>query len=54
MVPEKISLKAGMIVGRVNWLILIAGRVGITIVFSVEQLGWATIVKKKLLNSGCT
>ena len=48
MAAEKVSLKAGMVVGGVNWLILIAGRVGITIVFPIEQLGGTTIVNKKL------
>ena len=39
MVPEKESLKAAIVVGGVDWSILIdAGRVGITIVFPVEQL----------------
>ncbi len=38
MVPEKVSLKAGIVVGGVSWLILIADKVGITIVFW-EQLG---------------
>ncbi len=44
MVPEKVSLKAGMVVGRVNWSILIADKVGITIVLPVEQSAAATIV----------
>ena len=49
MVPEKVSLKAGIVVGGVDWLILIdAGRVGITIVFPVEQLAATTIVIEKL------
>ena len=49
VVPEKVSLKAGIVVGGVDWLILIdAGRVGITIVFPVEQLGGTTIVNEKL------
>ncbi len=54
MVPEEVSLKAGMVVGRVNWLILIAGRVGITIVLPVEQSAAVTIVSKKLVNCGGT
>ena len=49
LVPEKVSLKAGIVVGGVDWLILIdAGRVGITIVFPVEQLAATTIVIEKL------
>ena len=44
VVPEKVSLKAGMVIGGVNGLILIASRVGITIVFPVEQLPATTIV----------
>ena len=48
MVPEKVSLKAGIVVGGVDWFILIDGRVGITIVFPVEQLGGTTIVNEKL------
>jgi hypothetical protein len=48
VVPEKVSLKAGIVVGRVNWSILIAGKVGITIVFPLEQLGGTTIVNEKL------
>ena len=45
VVPEKVSLKAGIVVGGVNWSILIdAGKVGITIVFPVEQLAASTIV----------
>ena len=49
MVPEKVSLKAEIVVGGVDWLILIdAGRVGNTIVFPVEQLAGKTIVKEKL------
>ena len=48
MVPEKVSLKAGIVVGGVSWSILIdVGKVGITIVFPVEQLG-GRMVKKKL------
>ncbi len=47
MVPEKVSLKAGIVVGGVSWPILIADKVGITIVFPVEQLAAATIVKSK-------
>ncbi len=48
MVPEKVSLKAEIVVGGVSWSILIdAGRVGITIVFPVTQPA-ATIVNKKL------
>ncbi len=52
MVPEKISLKAGIVVCGVSWSILIAGRVGITIVLPVEQLAAATIVNEKL--DGCS
>ena len=49
VVPEKVSLKAGIVIGIKNWSILIdAGRVGITIVFPVEQLGGTTIVNEKL------
>ena len=49
LVPEKVSLKAGIVVGGVDWLILIdAGKVGITIVFPVKQLGGTTIVNEKL------
>ncbi len=48
MVPEKVSLKAGIVVGGVSWSILIAGRVGVTIVFPVEQLAAATIFNEKL------
>ena len=49
VVPEKVSLKAGIVVAGVDWLILIdAGRVGITIVFPVEQLAATTIVIEKL------
>jgi hypothetical protein len=45
VVPEKVSLKAAIVVGGVDWLILIdASRVGITIVFPVEQLPATTIV----------
>ena len=45
VVPEKVSLKAGIVVGGVDWFILIAvDRVGITIVFPVEQLAATTIV----------
>ncbi len=45
VVPEKVSLKAACVVGGVNWSILIdAGKVGITIVFPVEQLAASTIV----------
>ncbi len=54
MVPEKVSLKAGMVVGGVNWSKLIAGRVGITIVFPVEQLVALTIVNEKLEDCGGT
>ena len=43
-----------MVVGGVNWSILIdAGRVGITIVFPVEQLA-STIVNEKLDDCGGT
>jgi hypothetical protein len=52
VVPEKISLKAGIVVCGVSWSILIAGRVGITIVLPVEQLAAATIVNEKL--DGCS
>ena len=48
MVPEKVSLKAGIAVVGVSWSILIAGKVGITIVLPVEQLGGTTIVNEKL------
>ena len=49
VVPEKVSLKAEIVIGIKNWSILIdAGRVGITIVFPVEQLGGTTIVNEKL------
>jgi hypothetical protein len=49
VVPEKVSLKAGIVVGGVSWSILIyAGRVGITIVLPVEQSAAATIVNEKL------
>ena len=48
MVPEMVSLKAGIVVGGVDWLILIVSRDGITIVFPVEQLGGTTIVNEKL------
>ena len=49
LAPEKVSLKAAIVVGGVNWSILIdAGKVGITIVFPVEQLGGTTIVNEKL------
>ena len=49
VVPEKVSLKAGIVVGGVDWSIFIdAGRVGITIVFPVEQLAATTIVIEKL------
>ena len=45
VVPEKVSLKAAIVVGGVDWSILIAvDRVGITIVFPVEQLAATTIV----------
>jgi hypothetical protein len=44
VVPEKVSLKAGIVVGGVIWLILIAGKVGITIVLPVEQPGGTTII----------
>ena len=45
LAPEKVSLKAAIVVGGVDWLILIAvDRVGITIVFPVEQLPATTIV----------
>ncbi len=54
MVPEKVSLKAGIVVGGVSWSILIdAGKVGITIVFPVEQLG-GRMVSKKLADSNST
>ncbi len=48
VVPEKISLKAGIVVGRANWSILIGGKVGITIVLPVEQPSGTTIVNEKL------
>ncbi len=47
MVPEKVSLKAGIVVGGVSWLILIADKVGITIVFW-EQSAAVTIVNEKV------
>ena len=50
MVPEKVSLKAGIVVGGVSWSILIADKVGITIVLPVEQLGGTTIVNEKVDN----
>jgi hypothetical protein len=31
VVPENVSLKAGIVVGGVSWLILITDKVGITI-----------------------
>ena len=49
LVPEKVSLKAGIVIGVKNWSILIdAGKVGITIVLPVEQLAGTTIVNEKL------
>ena len=48
VVPEKVSLKAAIVIGGVVWLIFIASRVGITIVFPVEQLAATTIVNEKL------
>ncbi len=51
MVPEKVSLKAEIVVGGVSWSILIdACRIGITIVLPVEQLVETTIVNEKLDN----
>jgi hypothetical protein len=50
VVPEKVSLKAGIVVVGVSWSILIAGKVGITIVLPVEQLGGTTIVNEKVDN----
>jgi hypothetical protein len=48
VVPEKVSLNAGIVVGGVNWSILIdAGKVGINIVFPVEQLAATTIINEK-------
>ncbi len=44
MVPEKVSLKAGIVVVGVSRLILIADKAGITIVLPVEQSAAATIV----------
>ena len=44
LVPEKESLKAGIVVGGVDWAILSCGRVGIIIKFPVEQPGGTTIV----------
>ena len=42
-------MKAAIVVGGVDWLILIdAGKVGITIVLPVEQLAGTTIVNEKL------
>ncbi len=54
MAAEKVSLKAGMVVGGVNWLILIAGKVGITIVLPVEQSGGTTIINRKLFDCSGT
>ncbi len=54
LVPEKVSLKAGIVVGVVSWLILIDGKVGITIVFPVEQPAVTTIVNSKLDDSWIT
>jgi hypothetical protein len=54
VVPEKVSLKEEIVVGGVDWFILIDGRVGITIVFPVEQLGGTTIVNEKLDSCGGT
>ena len=48
VVPEKVSWKAGIVVGGVDWSILIASRVGITIALPVEQLPATTIVNGKL------
>ena len=48
LVPEKESLKAGIVVGGVDWPILSCGRAGINIVFPAEQSAAATIVKEKL------
>ena len=49
VVPEKVSLKAAIVIGVKNWSILIdAGKVGITIVLPVEQLAGTTIVNEKL------
>ena len=48
LVPEKESLKAGIVVGGVDWPILSCGRVGINIVFPVEQPDGTTIVNEKL------
>ena len=49
LVPEKVSLKAGIVIGVKNWSILIdAGKVGITIVFPVEQPAATTIANEKL------
>ena len=50
LVPEKESLKAGIVVGGVDWPILSCGRVGvgINILFPVEQPDGTTIVNEKL------
>jgi hypothetical protein len=54
VVPEKVSLKAGIVVGGVSWLILIVDKVGITIVLPVEQSAAAKIVNEKLEDCGGT
>jgi hypothetical protein len=55
VVPEKVSLKAGYVIGVKNWSILIdAGKFGSTILFPVEQSAAATIVNKKLDTDGGT
>ena len=48
LVPEEVSWKAGIVFGGVDWFILIATRVGITIAFPVEQLAATTIVNWKI------
>ena len=55
LVPEKVSSKAGIVIGVKNWSILIdAGKVGITIVFPAEQPDGTTIVNEKLDDCGGT
>ena len=49
VVPEKVSLKAAIVIGVKNWSILIdAAKVGITIALPSEQLAATTIVNEKL------
>jgi hypothetical protein len=50
--PEKVSLKAGIVVAIKNWSILIdAGKVGITIVFPAEQLAGIIVISNS--NDDC-